>query len=420
MGAECVWERRVDLSQKRILVGISGGIAAYKACDLVRRLKDAGAEVRVMMSAHALEFVSAMTLQALSGEAVRVELFAQEEEHAMSHIALARWADWVIIAPATANTVAKMSHGMADDLLSTVCLATDKPILLCPAMNRQMWQNEATQQNIAQLVERGIRVLGPASGMQACGETGPGRMCEVIDILNYLKQQQPQGCLAKKRVLITAGPTREAIDPVRYLSNHSSGKMGYALAQAARDAGAEVTLITGPTSLTKPGVRQVIEVESAVHMHQAVMKCLNETDIMIAAAAVSDYRVKNKACIKMKKTGRNLALELTQNPDIVADVAASGKVPVVVAFAAETHDLIQHARLKLQQKRVSMVVANLVGDGKVFNQNENAVTVISEQEKITLDAAPKAQIATQLIEIIGQYYRRGNHETSDTIKNSQS
>ena len=284
---------------KKVLLGVSGGIAAYKACELVRRLRDLGAFVRVMMTASATEFVSAMTFQALSGHEVSFDLFAGEQENAMGHIELARWPDYIVLAPTSANTLAKLAYGQADDLVSTVILATSAKLFICPAMNQQMWKNQATQDNITALRLRDVTVWGPDSGSQACGEVGPGRMLEVDDITQRLASlAQHQQLLANKKVVITAGPTREAIDPVRFISNHSSGKMGYALAQTALDCGAEVTLISGPCSLSAPSAAKLIAVESAQAMHQAVMSNLDKVDIVIAAAAVSDYRIKQISASK--------------------------------------------------------------------------------------------------------------------------
>lgn len=404
------------LMNKHILLGICGGIAAYKCCDLIRRLREQGALVKVVMTRGAEEFVSALTFQALSGDLVRQDLFDKQAENAMNHIELARWADCVVIAPASANCLAKINHGLADDLLTTVCLATNAPLLLCPAMNQQMWANQATVDNVNQLQSKGYKMLGPASGSQACGEFGPGRMVESQEIVTELKAMFVEPLLKGKKLLITAGPTREAIDPVRFITNHSSGKMGYALAGAAAQAGALVTLVSGPTAIAKPQSCRIIEVETASQMHQAVMENITNSDIFIASAAVSDYRIKNKSPLKIKKTGEEeLLLELVENPDIVAEASKSHPNGYIVGFAAETHDILDNAYKKLMKKRLDMVIANHVGGEVGFNGDENEVTVITKESEIQLPKASKRQIAQQLIDLIIQNSsQRESNEAKDS------
>ncbi|MGC8733402.1 MAG: bifunctional phosphopantothenoylcysteine decarboxylase/phosphopantothenate--cysteine ligase CoaBC, partial [Halothiobacillaceae bacterium] len=342
----------MNLTGKHILLGLSGGIAAYKACDLVRRLRDAGAEVRVVMTEGATHFVTPLTLQALSGYPVRTSVWDEAAEAAMGHIELARWADAILIAPASADVLARLAAGMADDLLTTLCLATEVPLLLAPAMNRVMWANPATQANVQTLTARGAILLGPAAGAQACGETGEGRMLEPVELVARLVEHltPPQHGLAGKRVVITAGPTREALDPVRFISNRSSGRMGYALAEAAQATGAEVVLISGPTALPTPKGVARIDVETALQMRNAVMAQM-PCDIFIGTAAVADYRPLEAAPEKIKKGAEQLTLTLVKNPDIVSEVAALPERPFVVGFAAETEHVLEHARDKLVRKK---------------------------------------------------------------------
>ena len=393
----------MTLAHKNILLGISGGIAAYKACELTRRLRDAGAVVRVVMTDNATRFVTQLTLQALSGNPVRVSLWDEAHEAAMGHIELARWADAILIAPASADVMARLAVGMADDLLTTLCLASDAPLFLAPAMNHQMWTHPATQANAQNLVVRGAQLLGPASGAQACGETGEGRMLEPSELVerltSNLSAQADSRSLNGKRVVITAGGTREAIDPVRFISNRSSGRMGYALAEAARDAGAEVVLISGMPALPKPPGITRIEVESALQMRQAVQQAM-PCDIFIAAAAVADYRPAETALHKIKKHAEQLTLHLVKNPDILSEVAALPQRPFTVGFAAETEHLIEHARDKLQRKKLDMIAANLVGEGLAFDQTDNALTVLWSDGQIELAQTDKTTLARQLIQII--------------------
>jgi len=387
----------------RILLGVTGGIAAYKSAELVRRLRDRGAEVLVVMTAGARQFVTPLTFQALSGRPVRTDLWDDAAEAAMGHIELARWADQVLIAPASADFLARLANGLADDLLTTLCLATDAPLSVAPAMNRLMWANAATQANVALLRSRGVTVLGPAEGDQACGETGPGRMLEPAEILDALA---PQGAanraLAGLKVMITAGPTRERIDPVRFITNRSSGKMGFAVAEAAREAGAEVVLVSGPVNVaTPPGVRRV-DVETAEQMMNAVDEHVADTDIFIAAAAVSDYRPVQCASEKIKNASDSLTLALSRTTDILATVAARAPRPFVVGFAAETQNVERNALAKLEGKRLDMIAANQVGDNLAFDCEDNALTVYWPGGKQDLGRASKRRLAAALVSLIAE------------------
>lgn len=400
------------LTNKRILLGVTGGIAAYKSAELVRRLKDRGAEVRVVMTAAAQEFITPLTMQALSGNPVHTDLLDTQAEAAMGHIELARWGDAVVIAPASADFIARLAHGEGSDLLATLCLATGANILLAPAMNQAMWANQATQANLALLKDRGIYQVGPGSGSQACGEVGPGRMSEPQEICTAAANLFETGALAGKKVVITAGPTREAIDPVRYISNHSSGKMGYALAQAAVEAGAQTVLISGPVNLTAPERVAVIRVESALEMHKAVQETLANTDIFIASAAVADYRPARVESAKIKKSAGEFHLSFVENPDIVADVAKAAKSEgiYVVGFAAETSELEAQAKDKLQRKGLDMIVANDVSNTRIgFNSENNAVTVVwrkghgaDDLHVLDIEERAKAQLARELIQLISK------------------
>ena len=392
----------------RILLGVTGGIAAYKSADLVRRLRERGAEVQVVMTAAATEFVTPLTFQALSGRPVRTSLWDAAAEASMGHIELARWADRVLVAPATADFIARLAHGIADDLLSTLCLATESPIAIAPAMNRVMWTNAATQANVATLASRGVSIFGPGEGGQACGETGAGRMLEPAELADLLLARSPTpaarsvGALAGRKVVVTAGPTRERIDPVRFITNRSSGKMGYAVAAAARDAGAEVVIVSGPVNLPAPdGVRRVC-VETAEQMLAAVNAELAGTDVFIAAAAVSDYRPLQVSAEKIKKTSDSLLLALSRTPDILATVAAGEPRPFVVGFAAETQNVERNALAKLEGKRLDMIAANQVGDGLAFDCDDNALTVYWPDGKLELPRAGKAELAARLVEVIAE------------------
>lgn len=390
---------------RRIIVGVTGGIAAYKAAELVRRLVERGAQVQVVMTAGAQQFVTATTFQALSGRPVRDSLWDVAAEAAMGHIELARWAELIVVAPASADFLARLAHGHADDLLTTLCLATEAPISVAPAMNRIMWANAATQANVALLQQRGVKVLGPAAGDQACGETGPGRMLEAMQIADLIAPAlQTQGPLSGRRVLITAGPTREALDPVRFISNRSSGKMGYAVAQALREAGAEVVLVSGPVALCAPsGVRR-IDVESAQQMTEAVQRELPGIAIFIGAAAVADYRPSECAAEKIKKTGDCMQLAMNRTEDIIATVAARADRPFVVGFAAETNAVEQHAREKLLRKNLDLIAANEVGSCKAFDCDENALVVLWRGGRRELPSAPKLELARALVALIIERY----------------
>ena len=394
-----------SLTDKRILVGISGGIAAYKSAELVRRLRDHGAAVRVVMTPAATEFITPLTLQALSGNPVHTDLLDHEAEAAMGHIELARWADVVVVAPATANFIARLSNGLADDLLSTLCLATAAPLLVAPAMNQQMWQNPATRDNIERLQARGVALLGPDSGAQACGETGPGRLLEPGELIEAIVAAGRTNRLAGVSVLVSAGPTREFIDPVRYLSNRSSGRMGYAVARAAEEAGATVTLVSGPVTLAAPARVRVIEVVSAQQMQAEVLAEAPACDIFVSAAAVADYRTGRAAPQKMKKKESDLLLRLEKTPDILAQVAALDSPPFTVGFAAETENLHDNAKKKLKAKNLDMIAANRVGDGLGFDSEENALDVFWADGSSSLATAPKEKLAGQLVELISERYR---------------
>ncbi|MFL6603338.1 MAG: bifunctional phosphopantothenoylcysteine decarboxylase/phosphopantothenate--cysteine ligase CoaBC [Steroidobacteraceae bacterium] len=391
---------------KRILLGVTGGIAAYKSPDLVRRLREQGAEVQVVMTAAAREFVTAATFQAVSGRPVRTDLWDAAAEAAMGHIELARWAQLVLIAPASADFLARLVTGQADDLLSTLCLATEAPIAVAPAMNRVMWANVATRANVATLRQRNVQVLGPAEGEQACGEIGAGRMLEPLELAERasIMLLGGGGPLQGRRVLITAGPTRERIDPVRFISNRSSGKMGFAVAQAAREAGAEVILVSGPVSLPTPTAVRRIDVESAADMLNAVLGEVDRADIFISTAAVADYRPANAAEQKIKKTSDRMDLSMERTADVLATVAARPNRPFVVGFAAETESVEQHARGKLLKKNLDMIAANEVGHDKAFDCEDNELIVLWRAGRRDLARASKATLARQLVALIAESY----------------
>ncbi|ABE53620.1 Phosphopantothenoylcysteine decarboxylase / Phosphopantothenate-cysteine ligase [Shewanella denitrificans OS217] len=391
------------LTGKKILLGIGGGIAAYKAADLIRRLKERGCDVRVVMSQGAQAFITPLTIQALSGHPVSSDLLDPAAEAGMGHIELARWADAMLIAPATANLIARINAGMADELITTTCLATSAPIILCPAMNQQMYQNLATQDNLANLQRRGFPLWGPASGSQACGEVGPGRMLEPLDIAHMLELFFAPKLLTGHKLLLTAGPTREAIDPVRYISNHSSGKMGFALAKAAAEMGAEVTLVAGPVNLATPHGVKRIDVESAEQMLEAVMAQVDEHNIFIGCAAVADYRIATVATDKIKKSAEQMQLALVRNPDILATVAQHKPKLFTVGFAAETQDVEKYARGKLEKKQLDMIAANDVSiQGLGFNADDNALVVFDKESCQHLPATNKLTLARQLLTLIEQ------------------
>ncbi len=394
------------IKNKRILLGVTGGIAAYKAAELTRLLTRRGAVVRVAMTRSATAFVAPLTFQALSGHAVALELLDPAEEAAIGHIALARWADSIVIAPATADFLARISLGLADDLLATICLAAECPIAVAPAMNRAMWGHAATREHLARLIQRGVRVIGPASGEQACGETGEGRLLEPEAICAELESQYEPPCLAGVRVLVSAGPTREPIDPVRFLSNRSSGKMGYAVAEAAKRAGAQVTLVSGPTALAAPNVDAFFVVETAREMAAAVLERSARSDIYIGAAAIADYRPRQAETRKLKKNDERMTLELERTRDVLGAVASLSPRPFVVGFAAETDRLEQFARGKLTAKGADMIAANWVGRERGgFERDENALQVYWRGGERALPMAPKSELARQLIALIAERYQ---------------
>lgn len=395
------------MKSPNILLGVTGGIAAYKTPELVRRLRDRGANVQVVMTRGAGQFVTETTLQAVSGNPVRENLWDKDAEAAMGHIELARWADQVIVAPATAEFMARLAAGAAPDLLATLCLATEAPLTLAPAMNRVMWANPAVQDNRRAIERRGIRILGPAEGDQACGESGAGRMVEPDDIVTALlgsdagRQDAP---LNGRTVIITAGPTREAIDPVRYISNHSSGKMGYAMSEAARDAGARVILLSGPVSIPAPESVEVVNIETAEELFAATRAHIGLADIFIAAAAVSDYRPESVEQSKIKKSQDGMTLKLTRSPDILASVAALKDGPFTVGFAAETDKVRDYALGKLKSKQLDMIIANKVGKGLAFGQDDNAVQVFWRGGEKAYPRAAKTELARDLTGLIAEHF----------------
>ncbi len=393
------------LQDKKIVLGITGGIAAYKTPELVRRLKDHGADVRVVMTDGAKAFITPLTLQAVSGNHVSESLLDSQAELAMGHIELAKWADLIFIAPATADIIARIATGMANDLLSTLCLATSAPIAIAPAMNQQMWHAKATQANIKTLQNWGVHIWGPGAGEQACGDVGLGRMLDVDELVNLSSDFFVDKYLQGQHWVITAGPTREAIDPVRYISNHSSGKMGYAIAHAAIRAGAKVTLISGPVNITAPIGCKVIDVTSAEKMHQQALMHVSQATTFVACAAVADYRVADIAKEKIKKDNEHMQLALVKNHDIVADIAKLKQKPFIVGFAAETQNVEHYARGKLMRKNLDLIAANDVAKaGQGFNSDDNALTLFSAIDKIDIPLANKQIVAKQLVSLINQYY----------------
>ncbi len=393
-----------SLVNKQVVVGVTGGIAAYKSAELVRRLQDRGASVRVVMTQAAQEFVTALTFQALSGHSVHTQLLDTEAEAGMGHIELARWADLIVVAPASANFLSRLAHGQGDDLLSTLCLATQSPIAVAPAMNQAMWHQASTQDNLSLLKQRGVLQFGPDQGGQACGDVGFGRLLEVADLVAACEDIFETGTLAGKHVVITAGPTQEAIDPVRYISNHSSGKMGYAIAQACIDAGAKTTLISGPTNLPLLQRCDFQSVISAEQMHQHSLNAAKSCDVFIAAAAVADFRPKSLAQQKIKKgEDDTMVIELIKNPDIVAAIASLKPKPFTVGFAAETENLIAHSRQKLQTKGLDMIVANDVSQQDIgFNSDDNAATLLLPEDQRILSKRSKQQLARDIVDFIAQ------------------
>jgi phosphopantothenoylcysteine decarboxylase/phosphopantothenate--cysteine ligase len=396
------------LTNKRVLLGVTGGIAAYKSADLVRRLQDDGADVRVVMTRSAQEFITPLTMQALSNHPVHLDLLDTETESVMGHIELARWADVVLVAPATADFIARLTAGHGDDLLTTICLAAECGVIIAPAMNQAMWAKPSTQQNTQLLKQRGVSLLEPDVGLQACGETGAGRLMDVPEIVTALASQFRTASLAGCHVVITAGPTREAIDPVRYISNHSSGKQGYALALAAIEAGARVTLISGPTNINAPDRATVVAVQSADEMLKAVMSSISDADIFIGVAAVADYKPVSVENQKIKKSGAStLTLDLVQNQDILKTVASLENSPFTVGFAAETENVIEYARTKLTAKNLDMIIANNVADTSIgFNSDHNETTIITRNLSGTTEAQQpkmsKENLSRKLIELIAE------------------
>ena len=392
-----------SLTNKNILLGVTGGIAAYKSAEIVRHLKKSGASVRVVMTRSAEEFITPLTLQALSGNRVSTELLDAEAEAAMGHIELAKWADGILIAPATANTIARLSSGRGDDLLSTVTLAFDGPISIAPAMNQAMWRDERTQENLNKLINNNFGICGPGSGEQACGDIGLGRMLEPLEILDMFSSSFDKGIMLGKRILITAGPTQEPIDPVRFITNRSSGKMGYALAEAAIESGAQVTLISGPVNIEPPSNCNLVAIKTAKEMYESVMHHIKGADVYIGTAAVSDYSPAHINESKIKKDGSNAAmvLELKENQDILKSVSELEERPYVVGFAAETDNLIENAEKKLNNKNLDLIVANDVSDKEIgFDSDENEVTLITHEEKQLIQKQNKRKISKNIIEFI--------------------
>ena len=396
----------LSLSNKQIILGVTGGIAAYKAAELCRLLIKAGADVRVVMTPSAAEFITSLTFQALSGNRVHIELLDEEAEAAMGHIELARWADLVLIAPASANFIARLSQGRAEDLLSTLCLATNAPIAVAPAMNQAMWRNQNTQDNLQQLKQKNITVLGPASGEQACGDVGLGRMLEPEEIAQAAAAMFETGELAGVNITITAGPTREAIDPVRYISNHSSGKMGYALARAAMEAGAKVVLVSGPVALEPPPQVKLVAVESARQMLDACQ--VVPGDIFISVAAVADYRPANSASEKIKKNADTMELSLVKNPDILAQISLSAQRPFCVGFAAETQNIEEYARKKLLDKKLDLIFANNAAD--TFNSESALATAYWPEGEHPFPRSSKSSLARDMVSLIARCYRKSKTE----------
>ena len=393
---------------RRILLGVSGGIAAYKAAELLRVLQQAGHEVRVVMTRAAMEFVRPLTFQALSGKPVHSDLLDPNAEAAMGHIELARWAERILIAPASADVIARLAHGQADDLLAAVCLASEAPVAIAPAMNRAMWAHAATAENIQTLQRRGVQVWGPDEGVQACGEVGPGRMLEPTELAQRMQHWLAPGILQGLRVLVTSGPTHEPLDPVRYLGNRSSGRMGHAVAAAAAEAGAHVTLVSGPVALPDPAdMQEVLPVKTAQDMHAACMARASGADIFIAVAAVADFRPAEVMSNKIKKgDAQDVSLKLVRNPDILADIAALPDAPFTVGFAAETEKLAEYAQAKLREKRVQMIAANRVSASAGFEAEDNALTLFSAQGQEELPHAAKTELARQLIQRIAMHYNK--------------
>ncbi len=395
------------LYNRNVLLGVTGGIAAYKSAQLIRDLREAGASVRVVMTHGATEFITPLTLQALSGQPVHLELLDAEAEAGMGHIELARWADLVLVAPATADFLSRLAQGRADDLLTTLCLATPAPLLVAPAMNQGMWRDQATGANIDVLTSRGVHITGPSEGSQACGDVGPGRLQEPADIVAAAQGLFAAGQLDGLQVTVTAGPTREALDPVRYISNHSSGKMGFAIARAAAEAGALTTLISGPVALETPESVNRIEVTSAMEMYDVAMAQMGQCDVFVGCAAVADYRPAQSQPQKIKKGQETMQLELVRNPDIIAAVAAHKQRPFTVGFAAETQDVLEYARNKMHNKGLDMIVANDVArDDAGFNSDQNAATLLWAEGSLDVPLTTKGELARQLVDTIAGQWRQ--------------
>jgi phosphopantothenoylcysteine decarboxylase/phosphopantothenate--cysteine ligase len=392
------------LNARQVLLGITAGIAAYKAAELARLLVKAGARVQVVMTRAASEFIAPMTFQAITGRAVREALFDAQHEAAMGHIELARWADIIVVAPATADFIASTAAGRAHDLLSTLCLASEAPLLIAPAMNQAMWRHPATASNVERLQARGVTLAGPDAGEQACGDTGPGRMSEPVAILAAIEARLGIGRLGGRRVVLTAGPTREAIDPVRFVGNRSSGKMGFALAQALVAQGAEVVMVSGPVSLPTPAGVERVDVESALQMRDAVHDALPGTDVFIACAAVADFRPIEAVSRKIKKSEETMRLELVRNPDILAEVAALEDRPFCVGFAAETHDVEAYAEAKRRSKGLDMIAANQVSAEQGFEKDDNALLVLWDGGQTRLPMQTKSQLAVRLVDMIADRF----------------
>lgn len=393
------------LAGRRVLLGVTGGIAAYKAADLTRRFKEVGADVQVVMTAGATEFVAPLTFQALSGREVRSALFDAAHEAAMGHIELARWADVIVIAPASANFIAQVAQGSAGDLLTTLCLATDRPLAIAPAMNRLMWSNAATQANVATLRQRGVHIFGPGAGSQACGEVGDGRMLEPVEIRTAVAHMFEQGPLAGVRAVVTAGPTREPIDPVRVITNRSSGKQGYAVAQALSALGASVTLVSGPTALAVPAGVQRVDIETAQDMLHASLTAAAQADIFVGTAAVADYRPAQAEIQKIKKKDAEMSLPLERTTDVLKAVREQFPALFMVGFAAETEKLAEHAQGKLQNKKLDLIAANLVGNGRAFDREDNALHLFWPGGDQELAPASKTALARELAQVIASRYR---------------
>jgi phosphopantothenoylcysteine decarboxylase/phosphopantothenate--cysteine ligase len=400
------------MQHPKVILGVTGGIAAYKSPEIVRRLRERGAEVQVVMTASAEKLVSSTVFQAVSDRPVRSDLWDEEAEEAMGHIELARWADMIVVAPATANIMSQLAAGTASGLLTTLCLAAKAPLILAPAMNQAMWLHPATQSNLQTLTERGVRCIGPAEGEQACGDVGPGRMVEPTELVASLFAGVPganSGLFDGLNILLTAGPTREPIDPVRYVSNRSSGKMGFAVAQAAARAGARVTLISGPVNLPTPPNVERIDVETAAQMYQATLARAPEADIYIGAAAISDYRPAVAETQKIKKNADTLRLDMVKSQDVLADVAAIPAGPFTAGFAAETERLEEFARGKMENKRLNMIIGNLVCDDLCFDRDDNSVLVLWPGGSEEISRMPKTELAERLVALIAERYREASN-----------